>query len=61
MTSEQFQNETAYQLTMYHAEDLRQLRKQGLITKDEYNAFDVMMTEKYKPVFVDFMRVLDVD
>ena len=58
MTSEQFQNETAYQLTMYHA---RQLRKQGIISKDEYNAFDVMMTEKYKPVFVDFMRVLDVD
>lgn len=58
MTPEEFHNEAVYQMTLYH---LNKMLEQGIITKAEYDLADEKMTEKYKPKFVNYMRILSVD
>ena len=49
MENKSFERETSYQVTMNL---FRQLLKQGVINKDEYNKIDTKMIEKYQPVKV---------
>jgi len=48
MENKNFERETSYQVTMNL---FRQLLKQGVIDKEEYNKIDTKMIEKYQPVF----------
>ena len=48
MENKSFERETSYQVTMNL---FRQMLKQGVINKDEYNKIDTKMIEKYQPVF----------
>ena len=48
MENKSFERETSYQVTMNL---FRQMLKQGVINKDEYNKIDIKMIEKYQPVF----------
>ena len=48
MENKSFERETSYQVTINL---FRQLLKQGVINKDEYNKIDTKMIEKYQPVF----------
>ena len=48
MENKSFERETSYQVTMNL---FRQLLKQGVIDKEEYNKIDTKMIEKYRPVF----------
>ena len=47
MTPEQFRNEHLYETTMMH---LKGMLDQGLITAEEYRAFETKFREKYKPI-----------
>ena len=47
MTPEQFKNEHLYETTMMH---LKGMLGQGLITTEEYQAFETIFREKYKPI-----------
>lgn len=42
-----FNREAQYQLTMSY---IKQLRKNGTITEDEYRKADMIMLKKYRPV-----------
>lgn len=44
---ERFQNEKAYQMTM---SVVRSMLIHGIITRDDYNRINEMMTEKYSPI-----------
>ena len=48
MENKSFERETSYQVTMNL---FRQMLKQGVIDKEEYNKIDTKMIEKYHPVF----------
>ena len=48
MTKEQMKAEKLYSVTMHIA---RLMQTDGLISDDEYNAFDTIMNNKYKPIF----------
>ena len=48
MSREELKAEEAYQATMVIA---RRVLEQGLISQDEYHAFDMKMLEKYKPTY----------
>ena len=48
MENKSFERETSYQVTMNL---FRQMLKQGVINKDEYNKIDTKMIEKSQPVF----------
>lgn len=48
MSREELKAEEAYQATMVIA---RRVLEQGLISQDEYHAFDTKMIEKYKPTY----------
>ena len=48
MENKNFEREKSYQVTMNL---FRQLLKQGVIDKEEYNKIDTKMIEKYQPVF----------
>ena len=48
MENKTIEKETSYQVTMNL---FRQLLKQGVIDKEEYNKVDTKMIEKYQPVF----------
>lgn len=47
MTSKEYSNEFQYQLTMSL---VRQLKKSGTISDNEYKQIDTIMLEKYRPV-----------
>lgn len=47
MTSEQFEREKAYCITLAIAKSMMQ---KGLITEQEYRKIDRMMLEKYRPL-----------
>ena len=47
MTPEQFKAEKDYRTAMGIADTML---KQGILTKAEYNKFDTIMTNKYKPI-----------
>lgn len=47
MTPKQFKNEHLYETTMMH---LKGMLDQGLITAEEYRAFEAQFREKYHPV-----------
>lgn len=48
MSVEQFRGEKLYQVTMSL---VAAMRKQGLISADEYGVIDTIFTEKYHPIF----------
>ena len=48
MTKEQFHNERMYQTTMHI---VRQILKNGIINKEEYNQISEIFLKKYNPVF----------
>ena len=48
MTNEQFKREMRYRTVMAVA---RSMLKRGLISKEEYDAFDSKMIDKYNPLF----------
>ena len=48
MTKEQFHNERMYQTTMHI---VKQILKNGIINKEEYNQISEIFLKKYKPVF----------
>ena len=48
MTKEQFHNERMYQTTMHI---VRQILKNGIINKEEYNQISEIFIKKYNPVF----------
>jgi len=48
MTNEQFKREMCYRTVMAVA---RSMLKRGLISKEEYDAFDSKMIDKYDPFF----------
>lgn len=50
MTKDQFDNETAYQLTM---SAVRNLLVRGLVSEDEYAVIDTIMRKKYAPLLGD--------
>ena len=47
MDNARFDNEKAYQLTMSL---VRTMLRSALITQEEYDCIDVMMTRKYRPL-----------
>ena len=47
MNSSEFDSEINYQITMSY---VRQLRKNGAVTEDEYREIDTIMLKKYRPV-----------
>lgn len=47
MSSSEFNSEMDYQITMSY---VRQLRKNGTITEEEYREIDKIMLKKYRPV-----------
>ena len=47
MTPEQFKKEHLYETTMMH---LKRMLAQGLVTEEEYRAFEARFREKYQPV-----------
>ena len=47
MDKARFDNEKAYQLTMSLA---RTMLRNALITQEEYDRIDIMMTRKYRPL-----------
>lgn len=47
MDKARFDSEKAYQLTMSLA---RAMLRNGLITQEEYDRIDIVMTRKYKPL-----------
>lgn len=47
MSSSEFNSEMNYQITMSY---VRQLRKNGTITEEEYREIDKIMLKKYRPV-----------
>ena len=48
MSKEEFRNEKMYQTTMHL---VREMLKDGIISKEEYRQIDTIFLEKYKPVF----------
>ena len=58
MTKEQFEREMPYRVSMSVANSM--LRK-GLISQAEYDAFDVLMIEKYRPLIGNFLLKTSVD
>ena len=48
MSKEELKAEKSYQVTMTIA---RRALEQGLISQDDYRAFDTKMAEKYKPTY----------
>jgi uncharacterized membrane protein len=58
MTKEQFEREMRYRTVMAVA---RKMLARGLISKDEYDAFDRKMIEKHNPVFAGLMCQSIVD
>lgn len=47
MSSSEFNSEMNYQITMSY---VRQLRKNGTVTDEEYREIDTIMLKKYRPV-----------
>lgn len=47
MNKSEFNSEMNYQITMSY---VRQLRKNGTVTEDEYREIDTIMLKKYRPV-----------
>ena len=47
MSDKEFKSEMNYQVTMSY---VRQLRKNGTVTEDEYREIDTIMLKKYRPV-----------
>jgi hypothetical protein len=58
MTKEQFEREMRYRTVMAV---VRTMLARGLISKDEYDAFDRKMIEKHNPVFAGLMCQSIVD
>lgn len=48
MNDADFEREKAYQTTMSL---LRQLKKNGTVTDEEYRKIDTIMLKKYRPIF----------
>ncbi len=48
MNNADFERETAYQTTMSL---VRQLKKNGVVTDEEYRKINTVMLERYRPVF----------
>lgn len=47
MSSSEFNSEMNYQITMSY---VRQLRKNGAVTDEEYREIDTIMLKKYRPI-----------
>ena len=47
MSSDDFNREAQYQLTMSY---VKQLKRNGMITEEEYRKIDIIMLKKYRPV-----------
>ena len=47
LTKPQFENEKNYEITM---SIIRTLRKQGIVSEDEYKQIDTIFLRKYEPI-----------
>lgn len=57
MSNEQFQNDKKYQGTMAIA---RNLLKQGIITKEEYEEIDTKYKAKYSPILGSILADIEL-
>lgn len=58
MTPEEFQRESAYQLTLYH---LQKLREERTLSQDEYSLAELEFKKKYVPRYPDLEQVLPME
>ena len=58
MTNEQFEREMRYRVSMAAANSML---RQGLINQTEYDGFNRLMAEKYRPLIGDLLLKSSVD
>ena len=58
MTNEQFEREMRYRVSMAAANSML---RQGLITQNEHDIFNRLMTEKHRPMIGDLLLKTSVD
>lgn len=58
MTSEAMKSEVSYQASIA---PFKHLLKSGAISSEDYSKIDTILTNKYRPVFVEYMLHIVVD
>ena len=58
MTSKAMTAEIVYQASIA---PFKQMLKSGFISPDDYVKIDTILTNKYRPVFVEYMPQIEVD
>lgn len=58
MTSKAMTAEIVYQASIA---PFKQMLKSGFISPDDYAKIDTILTNKYRPVFVEYMPQIEVD